>query len=208
MTNFADDADGPAGGIAPSLRRLFAAQVMVGRAVTEVLAIGAGATLKALPKRKSCCEIPEPCWMPKPLGEIHCNLAAGVAGVVHIRVTNEDNRGRNFTLDAAGHDASLVNFSPASFNLGPKERALVTATFVMPAQGPTEFDFVVWLRGCSDYYLRWVVCRSSRCGACCHEVCVQDKPDYFDNWYDHFYCQKPCHGVQREPLPGTVGRPK
>ena len=92
-----------------------------------------------------------------------------------------------------------MTFSETSFFLGPKERRTVTATFTMPTERK-DVDLLIWVRGCSDYYMRWTITSAATSKACCYEVDVIDEPDYVDHWYDHFYCPKPCKGgAQREP---------
>jgi hypothetical protein len=81
--------------------------------------------------------------------------------------------------------------------LGPKERKGVTARFALPANGPQQYELLIWVRGCSDHYLRWLIERTTETRACCYEVDVRDIPDYVIHWYDHFYCMKPCHGTGR-----------
>jgi hypothetical protein len=93
-----------------------------------------------------------------------------------------------------------MTFAPSSLPLGPKERGSVTATLSVPATA-TEgeaFEVILWLRGCRDYYLRWIVTTGSRTGCCAHQVSVCDGPDNILHWYDHFYCPRPCHGGGRQ----------
>jgi len=54
---------------------------------------------------------------------------------------------------------------------------------------------LVWIRGCVDHVVRWTVKSSRRGSDCCHELEIDDCPDYVHHWYDHFYCPRPCrHG--------------
>jgi hypothetical protein len=199
------------------LKDVIAAQVVLGKAIGDMLVAGAGAALGVfrgaeLPGVKSrCgCDIPEPCWMPKPLGVAKCHLAEGGQGEIRLEVVNADYQGHMFAVAAAGVDAPLLTVSDPSFSLGPMERRVVTVSFVMPAQGQPRYDFLIWVRGCGDHYLRWVVSSGHKTRCCCHEVCVEDKPDYVVHWYDHFYCKRPCMGERTrqgisEPVTAAVG---
>jgi len=183
---------------------LIAAQVSLGKALANVLTAGADTAFDTLrrmdlnlPKSKSCCDVPEPCWMAKSLGEAKCQLAPDASGEIRFIVANEDYKARDFIVQASGPHASLVSITDLSFVLGPKERKTVTARFVMPSEGPQDYDLLLWVKGCSDHYLRWVITRTQETQACCYEVDVNDQPDYVVHWYDHFYCMKPCHGTGR-----------
>ncbi|GFE48899.1 hypothetical protein So717_06520 [Roseobacter cerasinus] len=156
----------------------------------------------------NCCDIPEPCWMPKDLGEVHCQLCAGSTGIVEIRITNTDFRPRNFTLAAAGPDAGRVKLTPNSFALGPKERRTVRAQFDTKLDDGVhcaEFEALIWVVGCNSHYLRWTIEVGKTERACCHHVEVFDQPDYEHHWYDHFYCVRPCYGRSVRPGSGIKG---
>lgn len=160
--------------------------------------------LRRLPKSKGCCDIPEPCWMPEDLGEIHCELCPGGKGALRIVVTNTDFRARDFQIASAGPDAGRVSFSPGSFSLDPKERRTIQATFDAKLDDKTncaEFEALVWIIGCRAHFLRWSVDVGKRDAGCCHEVEVFDQPDYVHHWYDHFYCFRECYGPAVRPNP-------
>lgn len=147
--------------------------------------------------QSSCCDIPEPCWMPKYLGEYHCKLCPDSTGVIEITVTNTDFQPRNFTVAAAGPDAGRVSLSPNSFALGPKERLTVRAKFDAKVDDTVhcaEFEALIWVVGCNSHFLRWTVEVGKSERACCYHVEVFDQPDYQHHWYDHFYCFRPCYG--------------
>jgi hypothetical protein len=154
------------------------------------------------PKTRTCCDVPEPCWMPEDLGEIECNLCAGGRGALTIRVTNTDFRQRGFEVVAAGPDAGRVTIAPASFSLGPKERRTVKATFDANLDDGVdcdELEALIWVFGCRNHYLRWTIDVGHREGSCCHEIEVRDQPDYEHHWYDHFYCNRQCFGPKTRP---------
>lgn len=190
------------GALGDSLNNLLDAQRALGTEVLGLVGAGVGALLgtaleqAAGQKTSSCCDIPEPCWMPKSLGEFHCRLCPGTSGSIRLFVTNEDIRPRTMVALASGAGAGQIAFSPASLPLGPKERGTITVTFTLPGKAPEgeSLEALVWLRGCRDYYLRWTVTAAARPQACCHEVAVADGPDHVLHWYHHFYCPRGCFG--------------
>lgn len=140
----------------------------------------------------SCCHIPPPCWLPKSIGDVVSHVCPGATATLRVCVTNCGFSQQTVTVQAP--DNSGITVTPASFTLGPLERACVTLTLAKPAdtQSGQETEYLIWVRGCKIHYLRWTVAVSSR-GACtCHEVEVDDCPDLIHHWYDHFYCRRPC----------------
>jgi hypothetical protein len=171
--------------------------VDIGRRLLDGLGSG-------LPRTAGCCDIPEPCWMPADLGELHCALCAGGRGTLHLTVTNTDFRRRDFQVAAAGPDAGRVQIAPGSFQLGPKERRRVKVTFNADLDDGVDCDTLealIWVIGCRAHYLRWTIEVGKRDTGCCHEVEVFDQPDYVHHWYDHFYCYRDCFGRVIRPEP-------
>jgi hypothetical protein len=161
---------------------------------------------KAMFKTGSCCDIPAPCWMPSEIGEVVCHLCHCGQGIVRLRIVNTAMQPRTFNLVATGAAAAQVSFDVASFTLGAKERKVVTATFKVPDKtngGPEEFEALIWVLGCNNHYLRWVVEVGKRERPCCHEFEVADGPDYLHHWYDHFYCRRGCFGYPIKPGPSN-----
>ena len=204
-------------GVEDGLKSLINAQLLLGKEVLKLLGGAGGGMLDKLscmkmPKGHGCCEVPAPCWMPLSLGEVCCQLKPGDKGTVCLVVTNGDFRQHNYQFEASGKSAGLVSFSQAGAVLGPKERIAVTATFTVPREGQTaadcrciDHDLLLWVRGCRNHYLRWTIDEVAKSKPCCHEVIVDDRPDYVLHWYDHFYVARPCLGTpQRVPV-GTVG---
>jgi hypothetical protein len=180
------------------LKDLAKAQLSLGKELVRLASDGAEVALSGLgplkmPKLKSCCAVPDPCWMPVEIGEVTLKLLAGGTGEIHFTVTNGDYRARTFTVKTAGKDAGLVQLSPASATLGPKERGNFTAKITAPDQAGT-YDALIWVLGCRDHYLRVTVTVGAKQKNTCYKVTVDDNPDYVVHWYDHFYCKKPCHG--------------
>ena len=88
-----------------SFKDAFAAQWALSKEIVSLMAEGAGAALGQvnkmdLPKLGSGCEIPEPCWMPKSLGEVTCQLCGDGTGTINLIVTNEDFRPHDYLLQA------------------------------------------------------------------------------------------------------------
>lgn len=143
-----------------------------------------------------CCDIPEPCWMPKFVGENCCEICEGGKATITVWLTNNDFRSQNYRFEQRGDKLGIVNISPSSLTLGPKERTKVTITFEAPANPShithAKYDLLIWIDSCRDYYFRWVLHTVKKPKHCCLEITVNDVPDYVVHWYDHFYCQRPC----------------
>jgi len=156
--------------------------------------------LKA-PSRHSCCKIPPPCWLPRSAGHVVSHVCAGSSASTWISVTNCGMGKRVITFDDAGK--GLVTFSPISLTLGPLESGDVKATFTPPATASDcedgEQTVIVWVHGCKEHYFRWTLKNVRRGVTCsCHEICIEDCPDYLHHWYDHFYCARPCASQGRK----------
>jgi hypothetical protein len=147
------------------------------------------------------CDIPPPCWAPQPLGEVVSHGCPGSTATIRLRVTNCGAVQRAFQIEAAGKTPA-VKIDPPNLSLGPMERGFVSVSLTLPADASQcqDQEVLLWVRGCQQHYLRWIVRVSSRGGSCCHEVDVEDCPDPIHHWYDHFYTQRPCPSV------GTTGR--
>lgn len=206
-------------GIEDGIKSLFNAQLLLGKELLRLLGSAGNAALDKAGAMKmpgsgsaGCsCEIPEPCWMPLPLGEVRCQLAPADQGTVCLVITNGDFRPHSYQFAATGKSAAQVSFSTAAANLGPKERIAVTATFTVPKDGQgtedcrcIDHEVLLWVRGCRNHYLRWSIDEVACSKPCCHEVMVSDDPDYVLHWYDHFYVARPCLGMAG-PAPGSVG---
>jgi hypothetical protein len=146
-----------------------------------------------MPMVPSCsCKIPPPCWMPHSAGCVVSHVCAGSPAVLCLRVTNCGNTDRTISFDDAGKN--VVTFQPSTITLGPMETGVVSATLTSSSSAceDGEQTILVWIHGCKDHYVRWTVKTTKRGAACCHEVCVEDCPDFIHHWYDHFYCARPC----------------
>jgi hypothetical protein len=146
------------------------------------------------------CAIPPPCWEPRPLGQVTSYVAPGCKAVVRFRVTNCSFAARKIRFKN-NKAASGIVFSPAELTLGPMESGTVSASIAVSSdikQGEQQ-EHLIWIYGCNDYFLRWVI-KVVPCGVeMCNEVEIEDCPDNIHHWYDHFYCHRPCfHDDRRE----------
>lgn len=145
------------------------------------------------------CHVPEPCWMPRKLGECRSHVRACDRACVRIVVTNCDRVKRTVRVRVEG-DAGAAP-TPATLELGPMERGTVEVCRKVPegTEAGTTFENLVWVEGCRDHVLRWTVGVETAGLDSCHEVRVDDCPDYRHHWYDHFYCVRGCDDRRRSP---------
>jgi hypothetical protein len=172
-------------GIEQSLKDLVYAQISLGKEVFRLL--GDGMCGLGLPKMKSCCEKPEPCWMPLSLGELKLELAANGTAEIHFEVNNRDYQSRVISVAGAGNNATLVHVSPPQATLVPMERVVFTATVTAPAQVGV-YQFLIVVHGCREHCLRGVLHVGGKPKTCRCVVTVNDQCYTGGNWYDHFYC--------------------
>lgn len=143
------------------------------------------------------CHIPPPCWMPRPAGRVVSHVCPGSAATLRVCVTNCGAAQRTISFDDGGKNS--MTFQPATLTLGPFETSCVTAILTGSSEGDTEQSAIVWIRGCYEHYIRWTVKTVKRGANCaCHEISVEDCPDYLHHWYDHFYCPRPCTSQLRK----------
>lgn len=202
-------------GVDDALGKMISAQLALGKEALKLVGESYNSALSGVkgmkvPGGNSCCDIPEPCWMPLNLGEICCQLCHGDVGEICFIVSNEDFRPHDYKVGATGEHGGLVGINHPQFTLGPKERRVITAKFKVPnkdSQKPRDesccecddYEAVIWIEGCRNHYLRWNINTSEEHAECCHEVCVSDQPDYVLHWYDHFHVIRPCIGPQTAP---------
>lgn len=149
------------------------------------------------------CEIPPPCWMPRELRETTSHVCRGGTAVIRFRVTNRSVQPTEVTVDAVGDDAASVQVTPSKLTLAPLQRGVITASLQLPADGQeSPRELLLRVHGCLEHVMRWTV-REGRWGCdSCHEIDVEDAPDYVHHWYDHFYCTRPC---RHSNVPVRVG---
>jgi hypothetical protein len=209
--NGASQSDNPLAGLSQVLTDLIDQGVRMGADLLDTLGRGplgqlASSIQKTPVLPRSCgCDIPPPCWMPKPLGDLVSHVCPGGAATIRLLVTNCSITPRAVQVLVAGKDAAKVTVTPAAATIGPMERAAFVATLAIAGDAAEceSHEVLLWVRGCHLHYLRWRVDVRSRGGHACHEVDVQDCPDLVHHWYDHFYCQRPCPQAGRTS--GQVG---
>jgi hypothetical protein len=138
------------------------------------------------------CTVPPPCWMPKKLGDV-TSYACGCNTVrVRIEVKNCDRVSRVVSVRTDG--VAGVKISPASATINPMRRTTFEVSFKVPedVEEGTEFETLIWVEGCHQHVLRWIILAGKAGLETTHELKVQDCPDYRHHWYDHFYCARPC----------------
>jgi|SRR6185295_1456158 len=149
--------------------------------------------VSANPMRRTC-EIPPPCWLPRSLGEARSFVCAGGSATIQVRVTNCQNETSSIQVAFAPGE-SQGSVTPAATSLGPMERKKFIASFPAPADAAAgqQFEILLWVRGCTEHYLRWTIEVSKLASdTCCHEIEVRDCADHVHHWYDHFYCERRC----------------
>jgi hypothetical protein len=92
-----------------------------------------------------------------------------------------------------------LKVTPQQATLQPMERKwfTVVATVSEDARRGETYEALIWVVGCHEHYLRWTVRVAAGASGGCHELEVDDCPDYVHHWYDHFYCRRPCFAEQR-----------
>ena len=139
----------------------------------------------------SCgCDIPPPCWMPTEPARCQPRRP-GQDRLLRIRVTNCD---ASPAPSGPGRPTSRATArSRRSLDARPDgaRRRLVSLTSRGHA-GTARIESLIWVHGCNDVVLRWTVSVGTRGATRCHELAVDDCPDFLHHWYDHFYCVRPC----------------
>ena len=149
------------------------------------------------------CHVPEPCWMPRDHGECRSHVGSCGKACVRLVVTNCDRVGRTMSIRVVGDDGATA--SPTQFHLGPMERTTVEVCRTVEQNdddGPTRFENLIWVEGCREHVVRWIVSVGTAGLDSCHEIRVDDCPDYRHHWYDHFYCVRGC-ASRRSPQRDT-----
>jgi len=146
------------------------------------------------------CEIPPPCWMPRPLCEVVSYGTTGNAASITFVITNESMTTRAISILTTTSLTGLT-FSAANLTLGPMERGSVEVTYTIPATltSGSGTEILLWIRGCRLHFLRWTIKLGPVSADTNYEVCVKDGPEYLHHWYDHFYCPRPCLSDREVP---------
>lgn len=152
----------------------------------------------ALAKRGSPgCEIPPPCWEPRPAGVCSLELAPGTAATIRVHVSNCGWGRQVVGITSLGKLAAWMTFAPTTLVLGPQERATIAVTLRVPDAVKAGQSFVASLlvRGCLDHVARVDISIAECAVRNCCDIVVNDCPDNIHHWYDHFYCQRPCRNL-------------
>jgi hypothetical protein len=155
-------------------------------------------------RRRDCCRIPTPCWLPQPAGKCELTLAPGDSGVIRLTVDNCEWSARTFLVTSTGTLAGMVTIAPTTFLLHPLEEQLVLVKVSVPATAHpgTRVIGPVIVRGCRLHAVKVVVRVAA---ATVPSECtphVHDCADNIHHWYDHFYCPRPCLPSPRQPSRG------
>ncbi len=168
-------------------------------APTQLAAAFAG----ALSQRSSgCCNVPPPCWEPRPAGTCCLELSPGSSATIRVHVSNCGWTKQLISITALGKMAGWMTFSPTTLILDPIERATILVTVQAPntLKVGERFSGPIIVRGCLDHFARVDITITECPGAKCCDVVVDDCQDQVHHWYDHFYCPRPCQSVR---VPGT-----
>jgi hypothetical protein len=151
------------------------------------------------------CEIPPPCWMPRPLCDVTSIGHPGDTATLAFDITNCSMALRKVVVFTTTKNAGLT-FSVAELDLTVMERGEILVSHLIPTGSVigSKRELLMWVRGCRLYFLRWTIVVASIGADSFYEVDVRDCPDPVHHWYDHFYCPRPCL-EDRGNLPGIRG---
>jgi hypothetical protein len=191
------------GSIAQLATSVLRAQVKLGEDLVRLASSTPIPKLADLTSGCSCgsCTIPPPCWVPKSLGEV-TSVAneCGTPAKLCLRLRNCDFVSRRFQVAVqpgeAGASPPLPEVVPPELDVaGLAGGKIVLRSAPGDAASPAEAEYLVIIRGCLTYYLRWKIVRTSILASSTQEVHIRDCPDLVHHWYDHFYCARSCkHG--------------
>ena len=197
--------DRPLGDVPEAFMELLRAQIKVGQeyfeAVTGTPAPFVGDPLKAWQNAvpTPVCHVPPPCWMPRVLAECASYVGTCDTACVRVVVTNCDRTAHPVRVRVEGDEG--VKVTPQSADVGPLQRVTFEVCRKIPddTERGHSFESLIWIEGCRQHVLRWTVHVDAVGLDSCHEMAIDDCPDYRHHWYDHFYCIRSCDGTQRDP---------
>lgn len=170
----------------------------LGDAITGLLAAPAQITATLLGSLTRVgspgCDIPPPCWEPRPAGTCALTLSPGSTGTIRVHVTNCNWDRGVVGVTAVGRIAGWLAFHPTTQVIDPQSRATFMVTVRVPENvKPGEsLSGPLLVRGCLDHFVRLDVAVAECAGRTCCDVSIQDCQDQVHHWYDHFYCPRPC----------------
>jgi hypothetical protein len=151
----------------------------------------------------SGCEIPPPCWEPRPAGTCTLVLPPGGAGTIRVHVANCDWSRGVVVLTSTGKIAGWMTFQPTTMVIDAQSHGTFRVTVRVPegVEPGETLSGPLLVRGCLDHFVR-VVVRVAECadGGCC-DASVRDCHDQIHHWYDHFYCPRPCRKARQTKDP-------
>lgn len=151
------------------------------------------------------CEIPPPCWEPRPAGHCVLEIPPGCSSTIRVHVSNCDWSRRVVGITALGKLAGWMKFQPTTLIIDPQERATFLVTVHVPdgVKPGMTLSGPLLVRGCLDHFIRVEVRVTECAGRTCCDVNVADCQDHIHHWYDHFYCPRPCRNpAVRDPKNG------
>ncbi len=195
--------DRPLGDVPGAFMELMRAQIRLGQkyfeAVTGMSAPAVGDPLQTWSAAAPApvCEVPPPCWMPRRLADCTSHVGPCDTACIRVVVANCDRAAHAVQVRLEGDEGATV--TPSSANLGPMQRATFEVCRKIPqeTESGSRFESLVWIDGCRQHVLRWTVSVGTAGFDSCHEVAVDDCPDYRHHWYDHFYCLRSCDQTRR-----------
>ena len=156
-------------------------------------------------RAQSSCEIPPPCWEPRPAGTCCLELTPGTPATIRVHVSNCGWTRQVVAISGLGKLAGWMTISPTTLLLGPQERATVLVTVQAPATAKLGemLSGPLIIRGCVDHFVRVEVTITDCTGRNACDVAVNDCQDQIHHWYDHFYCPRPCRTVRTPGIRGV-----
>jgi len=145
------------------------------------------------------CEIPPPCWEPRPAGRCQLDLPPGATATIRVHVTNCGWARQVVGITATGRLAGIVKLEPTTLIVEPQDQATFKVSVHLPDKVPAGevLSGALLVRGCLDHFARVTVRVAECASATCCDIQVQDCPDHIHHWYDHFYCPRPCRNSLR-----------
>jgi hypothetical protein len=161
-------------------------------APTRIAATLAGAAIKRA--SGGCCEVPPPCWEPRPAGTCCLDLAPGTQGIIRVHVMNCGWQPQIVVITALGKLAGFLSFVPTTITLHPQESGMMVVVVNVPAtlKPGQRVSGPVIIRGCVDHFFRLDLTVSDCTTKKDCDVVINDCQDQVHHWYDHFYCPRPC----------------
>ena len=143
------------------------------------------------------CEIPPPCWEPRPAGTCRIQVPPGGTATIRVHVSNCDWTRRIVGISALGKIAAWLKFEPTNLIIDPQEQQTFLVTLRAPdnVKPGQSLSGPLLVRGCLDHFARIEVTVAECAGCARCDVHVKDCPDHSHHWYDHFYCPRPCRNL-------------